>query len=909
MHKRTKAAWSLLLGLLLLLTGGWFLYTEFLRSEGVPGEVHAAEQALALPDTALLVSVDVAALTALTGAAAPGGEPALAAQLLAALGLEGVELERDVTRAVAGLYPSTERWRGALVLFGSFAPEQVAAALRASGAFAVQEASRAGESVLLVTRRDPEICRSDPEWGLHLRADRVVLAELSVLDTVLRRLSGQASAGRALARFADLRGEELLAGALFSPTTLALPEPDPLVRGLLAAAHGLEGASEAYLALGASTLGRELRVDLELVPSTAGGGAGLARHWKGSGAPALGEWKQLAPAMAELFASLSGDATPNALRLQGTLDPAWLDRAPLLPSELMVLASRNVLRLEPAAAAMPEPAGPDASSGGEADEAIERAGAAAASAGSADRLDLEAPGFRSRYPVSGLPRYDSRDPLAGSADVVAGPFGIRVNRLSRGDDPEAGLELELRAAAPVLSNLPRGRGPRLRVTQIHGEGGRDLLRDEPCGRERNHAPAELLREYGSDLIKTTKAVRLGPDVRLEQVTHVKGEIELSLPVSVEAVLIEEPVVGATVEKAGATVELTGVRDSGFSYRIRGDTARVLHVAALNRQSRPLASPNAWSAELLGAPGRLGAVDFTGELGSVQVVFSLLDHPVRYAFVLADARPGSDGEEFATESMEFIEYTPAQFFREFEPKFGHPFKPHAKPYALATAGPFTLTLDGIAVLEGLEPRISVLAPDLPNLSYNLTGLELVLESIALRGGKQARRADHARAEAPWKYMVTPRHRFGRQELSVSLPVPTHVDADPGDVQSLAGELQLRLPHDVYSVALPSVEPGTTITAGGVVVTVRELTRDRFSLSVDGEAERVVGVQTFNADDRELYIEGSSTERTPQGSLMTVRVHGRPARINVQVAREINRFSYPFRLQIERPLPASAEDEID
>jgi riboflavin synthase alpha subunit len=159
------------------------------------------------------------------------------------------------------------------------------------------------------------------------------------------------------------------------------------------------------------------------------------------------------------------------------------------------------------------------------------------------------------------------------------------------------------------------------------------------------------------------------------------------------------------------------------------------------------------------------------------------------------------------------------------------------------------------------------------------------------------------------MITPRHRFGREELSVSFPMRTHVEADPADVEGLAGELQLRLPHDVYSVALPSVEPGTTITTAGVVVTVRELARDRFSLSVEGEAERVVGVQTFNSEDRELYIDGSVVERTPGGSLMNVRVHGRPVRINVQVAREINRFSYPFRLQMERALPAAAEESAD
>ena len=46
--------------------------------------------------------------------------------------------------------------------------------------------------------------------------------------------------------------------------------------------------------------------------------------------------------------------------------------------------------------------------------------------------------------------------------------------------------------------------------------------------------------------------------------------------------------------------------------------------------------------------------------------------------------------------------------------------------MTTAGPFTLLLEQWPEAGALDPNITVLAPDIPNLTYNLNGLELVLD---------------------------------------------------------------------------------------------------------------------------------------------------------------------------------------
>ena len=184
---------------------------------------------------------------------------------------------------------------------------------------------------------------------------------------------------------------------------------------------------------------------------------------------------------------------------------------------------------------------------------------------------------------------------------------------------------------------------------------------------------------------------------------------------------------------------------------------------------------------------------------------------------------------------------------------------------------------------------MLAPDIPNLSYNLTGLELALERVRLRDG----RVEKAAGES-WKSLVAPRHSFGRQELIASVQLDTGLEYAAEDVAVLDGKLTLRLPQQVSVVTLADTEPGTSVSGAGVTLRVRELARDW-----------LVSVEAYTADGEALAIEDAELARVGSATELRCSVHGRPARVDVQLSRASSRFEYAFALRLPGPVPSAAQ----
>ena len=118
--------------------------------------------------------------------------------------------------------------------------------------------------------------------------------------------------------------------------------------------------------------------------------------------------------------------------------------------------------------------------------------------------------------------------------------------------------------------------------------------------------------------------------------------------------------------------------------------------------------------------------------------------------------------------------------------------------------------------------------------------------------------------------------------------------------------LRLPRKVYTVSLPGVEPGVSIARDGAEVELTELGRDRFSIAIRKGIERVVAVQAFNAEGKELRISNPSLEHSNVGWTGDFEVHGKPTRFDVKLAGELKRLEYGFRLKLPEPVPASSSD---
>lgn len=862
MSSRRVALIALVLAVVLV--GGFFGYRYWTRSPHADPELSAALRALSSPDAFALLRVDVGELAQLDG----GGRDLLEslAGPLGRVTLAALDWRSEVRQALAAFYaPGGGEWQLAAVLLGSFDPSALESRLSSRAELRVEEARTAGMRVLLVGPRDPDRCELAAEWALQLARDRILVGHPAAVERVLAREAAPASPTR------EPSPLQVSARGLLSLSFLAAPASGPeapewLRAALTATSAELGALRSASIHLKRGRLGRGLTLEVELPLASANEASTSAAHWLELRDRLRPEWTLAAPALTALHDALEIEAGESVLRGRAAISSETLGRSARLPDEALVLISRVL------AGAVPD----------QVTIAV-------------DDVDPRPREFRARVWLDSLPLYDAERPLAGPADAVSGPFGIRTRNVRTSADA-MGLAVELEAVGPALPNRSeRGSEAQLRLTSVEGEDGRELLREEPCGPDRNGRPVPLALDFSGDWMSARKTVRLVPGATLDEIEEVAGEVILQLPTAVERARLDPPEPGGMAVSDGVRVELTSVSPHSFSYRIAGDVTRVLEVRGLNHLARPLAANRAWDANLWLADGRVGARDYRGDLASVEVVFALERDEQVHAFSLPSARPGSDVDEYSAESARFIEYSAAQYEKEFGPLIGRSFEPDHPVRALTTAGPFTL-----ALRDTVDLPLQVLAPDIPNLSYNLGGLELAIDRIGIRAGALS-------SELPLRVALAPRRSFGRDELLSSIDLAPEAVSRESDIARIEGQLVLRLPRTVHTEAVPAVEPGRRASAEGLTFELVELARDRFTALLSGRLDALISVQAFSSEGEELRVERIEAASAPSGALWTFHVYGQPARMALQVARDSARLNYAFRLDVPPELPAAPESD--
>jgi hypothetical protein len=756
----------------------------------------------------------------------------LESTLLGVVGLREARAAGELSRALLALSRQAGEVRLAAVLLGDFDAPALEAALGASASLRIEETQLAGRRVLYVERIDPETCR-ESRIGVAFDPRRIAVAEAQAIADLLERLGDAGLAGHG-----EADGKALL--GLRATGRFELPEGmgDAAWRALFAELRAALGDSGRIRA--SARAERRARVGIELELDTAEpAGAALLARWAG------------------------------ALRLS--------------PAEEGLRASA---RLESPATSLPRLV----------DAALVLAASAFQSAPSEASAVLEAwpPVFRESADLTGVPAYRSDAPLAGAADAIAGPFGVRIESV-RGD---GALELELRAVGPDLPNTPApAESPRLVVEGVRGADGTDLLDARGCGDGRADRPQPLLRGSPAPLVEARKRLSLRRGAGLDAVGEIRGRVELDLAVRTQSALARELRAGQTLEVPGTSVELIETGRHGLAYRVRGDAQKLLHLRGLDAAGARLTGREAWQAALPGSGERIGALRFAGELAAVEAIFALERERGTWPFELESARPGSDGEAMHVESSSFIDYSAEQYDREFHSLRAQP-RPWGERFrALAIAGPFQVGATALGRAERVAPQLTVIAPDIPNLTYNATGLELRLEQIALR--------ERAPLAPGLRVPVAPGHRFGNLELEGEVELVTDVAADPADVERLAGQLVLRLPGSVEVLELTEIEPGRRVSAGRVSFALEELGRDAFALRMRGPLGRYFSARAFAEGERELGVKLIQVgEPAADGSReLRFRVQGVPRRIAIQLARGNAIRRYPFELTFPLAVPAS------
>jgi hypothetical protein len=873
----------------------WLGWRHWMPAGEAPAEVAAAESALSGPDALAVASVNVERLGGLLPAAGPeaGSAPNLDALLLHRLGLRGVEIARDVSHAVVGLEKGDRGPAMSAVLFGRFDPAAVAAATSKGAASDLRDEKVGGERVLRLRTLDRESCDRTSR-AIALRADRIVVARDGSIERLLKRLPPEPAPAaddswlsripgldRVLDRIPELPLLARLRSAPVASITVA-SAPDDLPESAHPAAHALVRAARA--ALGGARDARwtlhdggvlgGLTVEIDVRAADAAKATALAARWSSFREAARPEWTQVAPGLAAWHDALAIATDGAAVRARGKRGSEATAELRLQPDEWLVLASRGF-----------------------------RARGGAPSEEVRPEVDPWPLPVLVEYPLTKLEPYNPDAPLALGADAIAGPFGVRVERVARSAGPRSPLEIEVLAATPQIPNVPDGREfARLILSRAADEDGESLLSGERCGAARADRPGSFVRYPLAEQFVAKHALRLRSGVRLDDVAAIDGRIELELPVRTQTMRLAAPKTGQSLSGGGASVELTSSGPDAFSYRATGERRGLVHLRGLDASGQPLVLKEAWDSELWAGDGRIGARRYAGGLAAVEAVFALELASAKWDFALESGRPGSDGTSSRVESSSFIRYTPEQYDREFAERPHEPWPAQRPTLGIVTTGPFTVALEKLDDDGVLAPKLTVLAPRVPNLAYHATGLELALESVRLHDGT----ALQPPTGDGWRRLLIPRHRFGRRDLESSVSFTSEAEHGANEVGRLEGRLLLRLPEAIESLELTGVEAGRAVGAEDVGFTLAELGRDGFVLRMTGPLERLFSVRAFDAEGQELSVERTAPPLTGAWRDLEFSVQGQPERISIQLVRGIATRSYAFEIPLPEPVPAAPAD---
>ncbi len=631
---------------------GWIGLRKLRTLGEGPDALRRAEQALSTPDTIALARIDVPALSALLQKADDARETGgldLDSELLAPLELRGVTIAKHVATALFAA-SSEHEGRVSAVLFGSFDPAALETAIQASDPSA-RAVAEAGGRTLYLSRLDADRCL-ETTWGIALRADRIVIRNEASLAALLAQL-GEPDPPRSGWR-AQL-AKPPLATLTLAPAARLATAAQPLARALLRGMQrAFPGTDRVELRVERTALRSGLKLELDLTAHDVEAAAALASDWEQRRAQSE-DWTQIAPALGAWFQALRLERDGANVHARAERDSEALRELRDLPATLVLAASRDL------------------------DEAAEVA--------KTDQVEAWPTRFLESFPLAKLPAYGSTRATSDPADAIAGPFGLRLERTSRAgpDDP---LELTLRALGPLIPNLPPDAAARFSVERILNKDGQALLREERCGRDRNTLPARLRREGILERTEAEKKLRLRPGTHLADVERIEGHLEFDLPERTQTLSARELRAGQTLELPGGSLELTSVTATSFSYRVLGQP-HLVQIRGLNADRAPLASVEAWEADLPFGEGRLGARRYAGALATLEVIVALETRHASYPLTLASARPGTDGASLDVESSEFIHYSAEQYQKEFGSFHGFAWPADLTPLGSASAGPFSV----------------------------------------------------------------------------------------------------------------------------------------------------------------------------------------------------------------------------
>ena len=834
----------------------------------------ATENALATSDALLIASIDLDHIRNLEAKLSGKATlPDLKSETETGGSALSILRQAVMVRPDAIAYVSAAAYAGkdgvlttALVAGGDIHPEEVIAALKRSAQ--VQPHPQLKDAWLLQSQ-DIDTCQLSKQWTVVLTKERVIAMDSGDL-TVIERLNSAAPAARDLATWREFRKTRFIAAALFIPKEFPQQGMDPLTgRTAQLAKQNLADFNELYFGASSKSIPPGGSLTLWLSANTPQVAADKAALWKTDLATSRKDWEKTLPTIAALHDQATIDAQGNRLQAEIALDQKLVEKLRNLPGELigmMFSGFKMGVQTQQAATAAP-----------------------------AEEIDKTPRVFAAQTSIGQIPAFDPQGPFAEPADTMAGPFGIHLVGVRLTEAAPQALELEVKAMGMKLPNV--GDDPEsmlaLSIKSVRDKEGKELLREETCGRERNSLPGKSSPSFGNDTMTVAKKVRLQDAVRHADVAAIQGSVRVRLPMQVETVALPDPKVGDHIEREGLRIEITKLEAGSVSYRVSGEPERLLHLRAKNAKGEPLAWGGTFS---MGSPfgsGKSVTREFKGQIASVEFVLAQAIEQKDYAFELKGARPQKVDNWTLDKPLVYEAVSKDELKRDYAKQAVAP-KRYRPPVASgkAGAGLGIVDLEMVNTFRNLQLYFALYLPPLKNLDGSIAAAEVEVREIVQADGT----VHHPVAGgAVWRMPVT-LSRSGDDSVSGRENLETGIETKSDALRSVSGRLWMNVPLALEKTIIPVADVGTEMATSCGAMRIVEVSRDAVSLEGSGDTACLFALRAFNAEGKNMRVNSVSIKRKPQTWQGKLSLNGVPSSLELVMVKKSKRMEYPFTLTV-------------
>lgn len=496
-----------------------------------------------------------------------------------------------------------------------------------------------------------------------------------------------------------------------------------------------------------------------------------------------------------------------------------------------------------------------------------------------------------------IPKPENLDAFDALADpnkifaATAGPFGIRVKGISLNPQETGVIDLDLEVVSSPIPKLEirslaekgEGTGAWFRITHVYGKNGKELLREELCGKDRNSKPVTLQKGFRNvdvkrlrktattrklikaksgwsnltlDVLQGTKTVHLQPGTRLSDIFSIEGEVSIQLPSNISIKRIRAPFKNKVVNAGDLRIKMNQTENDSISFTASGKVNHLLETRALNGSGKYLQTGSSMSSPFFFGQGVSKSKTFRGQPKTVEFVFARSTSKKTFPFQFRFWRPAYPADSFFKQVS--VETQSRRAF--LSQKVSSPkgmicsngsLEFQSRPFYICLKQRMSIQSKWKQTGKFAMGSFLVHSPDVPAISNNLSAAQLRIEKVILKNGNNpAKKTLSLKDEKFLNLNSNYVYPLKGDQLRIEAGPVGEEDEDLTPV-GFEGYLKIRMPRKLSSFRLDLFTLGSTAQSpNGLKARFTGISENGIQMEIEGPRETLVHFTPLNLRGQSL-----------------------------------------------------------